>query len=243
MADDIQQLRLVRDHREVAQHRNAFFSLTREVFGFTLERWWKAGWWTDDYVCRSLFDGERMVANASTTRMTLHVRGVALHGHQIGTVATLPGYRNRGLCRRLMETIVDELAGEPLFLFANDTVIDFYQRFGFRTGQPEAVPLWDIPLDLQNASRALTQVKPTDPRVVQRVVNHRPPSRRFDVKTAAIEMFHLIEKHECHTYLALAGSVVLIADQRGDDLDVFGLFYDPRLWLPSRLSGLCAGPA
>ncbi len=52
--------------------RAAFYALTQKVFGFSLERWHDAGFWTHDYVCHSLLDGNSMVANASTTRMALH---------------------------------------------------------------------------------------------------------------------------------------------------------------------------
>ena len=42
-------------------------------------------------------------------------------------------YRNKGLIRKLMDTILKEYEGYDLiYLFANDSVLDFYPKFGFK---------------------------------------------------------------------------------------------------------------
>lgn len=43
----------------------------------------------------------------------------------------MPEWRGKGLQRRLMRAVLDHADGEVLLLFSNDTVLDFYPRFGF----------------------------------------------------------------------------------------------------------------
>jgi hypothetical protein len=66
--------------------------------------------------------------------MQLVNNGQAVAGYQLGAVGTLPHYRGRGLARRLMDEVARELdhADQPIILYANDSVVDFYPRFGFR---------------------------------------------------------------------------------------------------------------
>ena len=64
---------------------------------------------------------------------------------QLGTVLTAPACRGQGLSRALMERVLaDWREGcDLVFLFANNSVLDFYPRFGFvpLTEQETAFPL------------------------------------------------------------------------------------------------------
>ncbi|GIO00553.1 hypothetical protein J5TS2_12210 [Brevibacillus halotolerans] len=46
---------------------------------------------------------------------------------------THPDYRNKGLSGKLMHYIIDKYEKECdfIYLFANETVLDFYPKFGF----------------------------------------------------------------------------------------------------------------
>ena len=46
---------------------------------------------------------------------------------------TLPEYRNKGLNRYLMEAVLSEWKDkcDAIYLLANDSVVDFYPKFGF----------------------------------------------------------------------------------------------------------------
>ncbi|WP_326717516.1 GNAT family N-acetyltransferase [Vagococcus jeotgali] len=52
---------------------------------------------------------------------------------QLGTVMTKETYRDQGLSRRLIEEILKDYQGkvDMIFLFANETVLEFYPKFGF----------------------------------------------------------------------------------------------------------------
>jgi predicted N-acetyltransferase YhbS len=107
--------------------------LAQRVFGIDFEQWYQLGCWNDDYICYSFADGERIVANVSINKMKLLLDGRICHALQLATVMTDPEYRNRGLCRKLLETALahHESAHEFTYLYANASVQDYYPRFGF----------------------------------------------------------------------------------------------------------------
>lgn len=120
-----------RDH---ITRRLAFDDLAQSIFGLSFEPWYQNGHWSDKYIPYTLFDGDLAVANVSVNTMTFTSANAGrLHGIQLGTVMTHPAYRGRGLSRFLMEQVLAEWKDkwDFLYLFANDTVLDFYPQFGF----------------------------------------------------------------------------------------------------------------
>lgn len=116
--------------------KKSFNELTHKVFWFTFEDWDKKGLWTDNFKPYVLVDGERVVSNVSVNFMTFLLDGEKKHYIQLGTVMTDPDYRNQGLGRRIMEHILSEYKDkvDGIFLFGNDSVLDYYPRFGFTVG-------------------------------------------------------------------------------------------------------------
>ncbi len=76
-----------------------------------------------------------MVANASANLQTFRVDGRRFRALQIGTVATAPAFRGRGLATRLLRRLfAGQAAGcDWVFLFANAAAVGFYTRLGFET--------------------------------------------------------------------------------------------------------------
>lgn len=133
-------LRLVDSYRDDAALREAYFTFIATVFPQAdFRTWYNQGWWLDRYRPFSLYDGERICANVSVCEMTAVVNGEFIPAIQLGAVGTCEDCRGRGLSRRLMHHVLDYYRTKPLaFLFANDAVLDFYPKFGFRP-QPEVV--------------------------------------------------------------------------------------------------------
>lgn len=112
-------------------HR-AFCDYVRAVFTRAdFSRWCAWGEWNDDYRTFSIFEGERVVANASVMRMKLLIEGQPLVAYQLGAVGCIPSHRGRGLARRAMDEALGACGAAPVLLFANPRVLDFYPRFGF----------------------------------------------------------------------------------------------------------------
>ncbi|WP_340200302.1 GNAT family N-acetyltransferase [Ascidiimonas sp. W6] len=117
--------------------RNSFNSLTRKTYGFDFDDWYQNGYWSDNYIPYSLADGNNIVSNISVSIIDFLVSGKKRTYLQIGTVMTDMEYRNQGLNRILMEKVLEEWRGkcDLIYLFANDTVLDFYPKFGFKTAK------------------------------------------------------------------------------------------------------------
>ena len=231
-------MRRVRDYRDDPSLLEEFYRLTRTVFGgFSLKEWRESGYWDQSYVPRSYLDSSgRMVANASTTLLPLVVAGTEMTGFQVGTVATLPEYRHRGLSRALMESIVDEVGERPLFLFANPTVLDFYPKFGLRPGPAQSYPISDV-----RAAGPIEWVpaRLEDPQVHSLVCSPRVLSVVFDIVSPSLNLFHLLCDHRENLYLSKDRRVALVAELRESQLEVYGLFASqapPVDWLLGQLS-------
>jgi predicted N-acetyltransferase YhbS len=120
---------------DVALHE-AFLRFIPRVFPVDFRSWYATGGWTDGYTVFALLEGDQLVASAAVSRMECVVHGRTVIGHQLGAVGVAPEQRGRSLGRRVLEHALAHLPGDDLtFLFANETVLDFYPRFGFRRVQ------------------------------------------------------------------------------------------------------------
>lgn len=119
-----------KDNRELRYGLN---DLTRKTFGFDFEQWYLDGYWKERYMPYSLMDSGTVIANVSVNILDFLIAGIPKRYIQIGTVMTDEKYRGRGLCRVLMEKVLDEWEEkcDLIYLFANDSVVEFYPRFGF----------------------------------------------------------------------------------------------------------------
>jgi len=121
-------------HDDDAWH-GRFFDFVAGIFSDGNFRPWAArGGWDADYEVLAFVEGEQILASVGRSRMNLIVRGRRVAGIQLGAVATDRAHRGQGLSRRLIERILGERqdSTQPILLFANPSVLDFYPRFGFQ---------------------------------------------------------------------------------------------------------------
>ena len=115
--------------------RARFNSLTEATYGFNFDFWYTAGLWNDKYIPYSLVHNGKMVSNVSISKMEFLIENEKKRGIQIGTVMTDQAYRQRGLNKFIMERVLREWKDKTdfIYLFANNTVLDFYPKFNFVT--------------------------------------------------------------------------------------------------------------
>ncbi|TYS31499.1 GNAT family N-acetyltransferase [Bacillus pumilus] len=125
--------KLVSDYRHDDKLRESFNALAINTFDLDFSGWYKRGYWDEKYIPYSFVDQGKMVSNASVYLMSLVIDGQTYRTVQIGTVMTDQAYRHKGLATKLMQHIMDTYKNDCdlIFLFANETVLDFYPRFGF----------------------------------------------------------------------------------------------------------------
>lgn len=124
---------IVKNYREDNNLRNSFNKLAENTYGITFEPWYQNGYWTEKYIPYSIVNKEEVVANISVNPMKFIEKGSVKHYIQLGTVMTDKAYRNQGLSRNLMEIILNDYKDkvDGFYLFANDSVLEFYPKFGF----------------------------------------------------------------------------------------------------------------
>lgn len=125
------QLRIGYQHED--QLRHSFNELAQKTFGICFEEWYQKGCWKDQYVPYSIVINNKVIANVSISHMDFIWDGSKNHLIQIGTVMTDEDYRGSGYSRILMEQILKEYKeNHGIYLFANDSVLEFYPKFGFQ---------------------------------------------------------------------------------------------------------------
>lgn len=119
--------------RESAALRQSFFSLAQSTFEIDFSPWHAKGFWGERYLPYALAEEDRIVSNISVNVLDVLYDGAPRRYVQLGTVMSDPAFRGRGLSRRLMEKVLADWRGncDMIYLYANDTVLDFYPKFGF----------------------------------------------------------------------------------------------------------------
>ena len=129
-------MNIVKHYREDAALRKSFNELAKATFGLNFENWYQMGFWGDHYEPYSIVEDGKVVANVSVNRTDMVIDGEKKHLYQLGTVMTAEGYRNRGYIRAIMDEVEkDIIDADGVYLFANDTVVEFYPKFGFVKGK------------------------------------------------------------------------------------------------------------
>lgn len=123
----------IKSYKDNDKMRKSLNELTEKTFGFNFENWYSNGFWTDKFIPHSLVDGDKVIAHVSVNLMDFDLDGTEKHYIQIGTVMTEKNYGGQGLSRYLIEKVIDEYKenSDGIYLFGNDSVINFYPKFGF----------------------------------------------------------------------------------------------------------------
>ena len=126
-------MNVIHGYRSDKALRDSFNALAEQTFGLNFEGWYQNGFWKDNYDPHSIvIDGE-VVSNVSVNRTDLMIGGRRYRILQLGTVMTAEHCRGKGYGRAIMDYIEKTYAdADGIYLFANDTVVDYYPRFGFR---------------------------------------------------------------------------------------------------------------
>lgn len=125
----------LKDYQKDDKHRAAFNNLVQKIYHFSFEFWYEAGYWNEKYIPYTLFDDDVAVANVSINIMDFRVLGKQQRYIQIGTVMTDEKFRKKNLSKFLMDQILQEWNEkcDLIYLFANNTVLEFYPKFGFKS--------------------------------------------------------------------------------------------------------------
>ncbi|MGE8036252.1 GNAT family N-acetyltransferase [Lysinibacillus sp. KCTC 33748] len=218
---------LVYDYKDNQKYRESFNELAKLVFGLDFSQWYEKGCWNDQYSCYSYIDGEKVIANASISKMTVVVNGKDYKVIQVGTVMTHPDYRHKGLARKLMNDIIDkyEKQYDFIYLFANETVLDFYPKFGFSRVQESRYFLNADRLQKKSNTtiRKLNAENSNDVSLLKLYAKERIPlSSVLDVKdNESLLMFYFLIAFPNSIYFIQDEDVIVIFEKEGEELHLF----------------------
>lgn len=215
--------------RDNASLRQSFMDLAAQTFGLSFENWYQAGCWSDSYLPYSFICQGRIVANASVSLMDFSWRGKQRLYIQIGTVMTDPAFRGHGLSRRLLENILEDWKDQcsAVYLFANNTVLDFYPRFGF-VPQEEyeySLPLSPVPGDFH----PLSVDQEMDLQILRRCYQKSNPYSAFTMEeNLGLLMFYCMDFTKHMVSYSPSLDLICIGEQEGDTFYCYELLGSPR---------------
>lgn len=219
---------LATGHRDDERLRAGFNQLTQMVYGFDFAHWHQLGYWSECYQPYSLCCGDVVAANVSVNRMEFLLDGQMHAFVQLGTVMTHPEYRGMGLSRWLMERVLDQWREncELVYLFANDSVLDFYPKFGFRAAQELEHQLALAPAALPAAGvRSLHPEEPSDRQLAERLCAESLAQARLSLRhNPGLALFYLTGfLSDCVYYLEDLDALA-VAQWEGETLVLVDLF-------------------
>lgn len=216
-----------RDFKHVSEIRLSFNRLTESVFGFSLENWYKDGFWGDYYIPYSLLDKDQVVSNVSINKLEFDIAGERKTGIQIGTVMTDEKYRNRGLNKFLMEKVMEDWKGKTdfIYLFANNTALDFYPKFNFRTLAEYQLSRKIITHSKSSKWDKLNMEHPADVTLLQERIKESVPVAKIAMRNnISLIMFYCCSYQKDNIFYIQELDVIVIACFSGDTLYLDDIF-------------------
>ena len=218
---------LMKGNPENVQYRASFNALTEKTFGFNFELWYQSGYWKNQYLPYSLLDGGKVVSNVSVNVMDFDFLGQSKRLIQLGTVMTDDAYRNRGLARLLMEIVIAEWKDECdfIYLFANDSVLSFYPKFGFQTLNQYQCTKTICKKEKVKSAKKLNMSDESHRRLVYEKASASSSIAKISmIGNAELIMFYCISLMKDRVYYIEEYETVVVAHHEHEMLEVFGVF-------------------
>lgn len=219
-------MQIVKDYRDNKVLRDSFNKLAKKVFDLDFEGWYRNGFWNENYIPYSVVVDGKVVANVSVNRCDMNYNGSVLKLIQLGTVMTDPDYRGKGYARILMKKIMQEYEGrtDGMFLYANDSVLAFYPKFGF---YEKAEYQYSRPV--KSSTEDVTKKVPMDTaddwaKMVKVMKNKAQCGNMTMCGNEDLFMFYLSQfMRKCVYYIGQSDTYV-IAEIEGDTLMIHAIF-------------------
>ncbi len=221
-------MEIINDYRDDAVLRRSFNELAGKTFGLDFEDWYQNGFWKNAYNPYSVVENGQVVANISVNVTDLLFDGSIKRFLQLGTVMTEETHRHQGCIRAIMERIDADYHGKTdgVYLFANDSVLDFYPRFGFQKSREYqyslslhgAGPCRYVPAAMDCAA-AWARLEQAAERSIFR--------GRLDLTgNRGLLLFHVTKFMRDNVYYHAPSSTYVVADRQGTELFMHNVFSD-----------------
>lgn len=217
---------IIKDYRNDTALRHSFNELAIRTFGLNFEDWYQNGFWGDNYNPYSVVRDNKVIANISVNKTDMLFEGAVRHFLQLGTVMTDEAYRNQGLSKAIMEQIDADYNGkvDGIYLFANDSVLDFYPRFGFEKSHE-----YQYAKKVSNTGTCqlekLSMNTPAAWRLLEAAMKRSVFSGRLDmINNNELIMFYVTKFMQENVYYHKQSDTYVIADLEGEELFIHNVF-------------------
>ena len=219
--------KFVCDYRNNQRIRESFNELTEKTYGFNFRKWFDNGYWDNKYIPYSLLDGDKVIANVSVNIMDFKVLGEEKRFIQLGTVMTEESYRGKGLSKALLNKVIEEWEDkcEFIYLFANDTVLNFYPKFGFKKYNQYQCLLECTKKVEKEIVKKLNIAESDDKNTFIRILNNMKSLAKLDnIKNTSLVMFYCIDFMKDSIYYIQEYDVVAICEYSENELLIIDVF-------------------
>lgn len=216
-----------KDFKHDKNLRKSFNQLTESIFGFSLEDWYQEGLWGDYYIPYSLLHHNQVISNVSINKIEFDIDNERKVGIQIGTVMTDKRFRHKGLNRFLMEQVMNQWKDQAdfIYLFANDTVLDFYPKFNFRRMEEYQ---YTKKINTRGSIKSFRKLNMEETKeqvfLIKRVKESIPTSRISMRNNPSLIMFYCNSFKKNSVYYIEEHNAITIADYVGDTLYLDEIF-------------------
>lgn len=212
-------MQIVNSYRDDNKLRASFNELSSKVFGLDFEGWYQNGFWKDNYNPYSVIIDGKVVSNISVNRCNMIYKGKEVKLIQLGTVMTDPDYRGKGYAKALMDKILNDFSGkvDGIYLFANDSVLDFYPKFGFKT-QKEYCYVKDVSFEEDESVVTIPMKDKKDYEKMTEILKSNPQNSAFYMTAnPGLYMFYLSQFMTENTfYIPKLNSYVIAEEEEGE---------------------------
>lgn len=196
-------------------------NLLKNIF-LDFQFWYDLDLWDDKYESYAIVKNNEIISNICVFKTQLVFNQKEYSALSIGAVATKKEYRGRGYSRILMNHIISKYDGIAMYLSANDSVVDFYPKFGFiRTY--EKLPIYECEI---NNNIEPQKLQYDNAKVWEYVYKRINFSQELDcLNTFSVNIFHIYWGYlkDC-IYEIPDIDTMIIAKQTGSTLKLIGVF-------------------
>lgn len=217
----------VKNYKENNSLRKSLGDLAKKTFGIDMEAWYQSGYWGEKYIPYSIVAEGEVVANISVNLMEFIEKDDKRNFVQLGTVITDKRYQGQGLSRYLMESVLEDYRSKTdgVYLFANDSVLDFYPKFGFKKSKE-----YQYTKEVKNADIQLAVLKPMNQKEdwerLEKVIRAQHYVGTFEMNNLGLMMFYATSIFKDKIYYIEEKNTYVFADINGSTLILYSILSD-----------------
>lgn len=214
-------MRISFNNRSDKEYQYKLNNLLKNIF-LDFQFWYDLNLWDENYESYSIIENNQIVSNICVFKTQILFKQKQYTALSLGAVATKEEYRGKGLSRILMEHIIEKYDGVPMYLSANDGVVNFYPKFGFKRVY-EKLPIYKCEI---NNDKNSIKLQYNNPKVLEYVYKRRNFSQKLDcLNTKSINIFHIYWGYlKSCIYELPEIETLVIAKQNGTILKIMGVF-------------------